>query len=209
MRKEQYLIKEAYRKPVQALQSAHSPYAPAFPHSETYLPEEGRALGIGASLLSPKVCAAILRDYTALKTASEGAFHTELWALMFDFDSLLEQALRDYPLLRLIVDYKIAGESNGAIQIALADTFGATHKAEYISKLWRRRIPALIADQAQENFLSWYFLDQERGSYKRCRRCGQVKLALPRYFSSNSASKDGFYSVCKKCRSKKYLDKIV
>ena len=43
----------------------------------------------------------------------------------------------------------------------------------------------------------------EKGKYKTCSRCGQVKLAHPKYFSKNSTSKDGFYSICKECRNSK------
>ena len=46
-------------------------------------------------------------------------------------------------------------------------------------------------------------LDVEKGKYKKCSRCGQIKLAHNKYFSKNKTSKDGFYSICKCCRSQK------
>ena len=43
----------------------------------------------------------------------------------------------------------------------------------------------------------------EKGKYKTCTRCGQIKLAHNKYFSKNKTSKDGFYSICKCCRNSK------
>jgi hypothetical protein len=45
--------------------------------------------------------------------------------------------------------------------------------------------------------------NEEYGKWKKCSRCGQIKLANNRFFSKNSTSKDGFYSICKCCRNKK------
>ena len=62
--------------------------------------------------MNPAVCSAILCDYNNLKTTSDGAFHTDLWALMFDFDNLLNKTLINEPILRKIVDCKINGVPN-------------------------------------------------------------------------------------------------
>mgnify|MGYP003405023299 FL=1 len=81
--------------------------------------------------------------------------------------------------------------------------FGIKHSLEYISSLWRNKIPNLIASAAEDEYLDWYYLNVEKGKYKRCSRCGQIKLAHNKYFSKNNTSKDGFYSICKCCRNKK------
>ena len=81
--------------------------------------------------------------------------------------------------------------------------FGIKHSLEYISSLWRKKIPMLIASAAEDELLEWHFLNVEKGKWKRCSRCGQVKLAHNKYFSKNKTSKDGFYSICKCCRNSK------
>ena len=81
--------------------------------------------------------------------------------------------------------------------------FGIKHSLEYISSLWRKKIPKLIASQAEDEYLYWYYLNIEKGKYKKCSRCGQVKLAHNKYFSKNKTSRDCFYSICKKCRNSK------
>ena len=89
------------------------------------------------------------------------------------------------------------------IQADLLARFGIKHSLEYISSLWRNKIPNLIASAAEDQLLNWHFLNVEKGKYKKCSRCGQVKLAHNKYFSKNKTSKDGFYSICKCCRNKK------
>ena len=92
---------------------------------------------------------------------------------------------------------------NIEIQDELVKNFGIKHSLEYISSLWRKKIPNLIASAAEDEVLDWYYLNEEKGKYKRCSRCGQIKLAHNKYFSKNKTSKDGFYSICKQCRNKK------
>lgn len=81
--------------------------------------------------------------------------------------------------------------------------FGIKHSLEYISSLWRNKIPRLIASAAEDEYLDWYYREKAPGRYKRCSRCGQIKLAHNKYFSKNKTSKDGYYSICKACRNRK------
>ena len=89
------------------------------------------------------------------------------------------------------------------IQAILEKEFGVKHSLEYISSLWRKKIPGLIASYAEDKYLDWYYFQVEKGKYKKCSRCGQIKLAHNKYFSKNKTSKDGFYSICKCCRNSK------
>jgi hypothetical protein len=61
------------------------------------------------------VVSAVLCNYLGLKQECEGKFDRDLWYLMYDFDVLLEDALKDYPLYRRIVEYKIDGLQNQEI----------------------------------------------------------------------------------------------
>jgi hypothetical protein len=61
----------------------------------------------------------------------------------------------------------------------------------------------MLASQAEDDYLNWYYLEVEKGQYKKCGRCGEIKLAHPKYFSRNRPSKDGWYSICKCCRNNK------
>lgn len=123
---------------------------------------------------------------------------------MEDLDALVERTLRDkYPLYYKLLIYKIDGLSNADIQELLQDEFEITYSVEYISSLWRNKIPKMLAEQAKEDYLIWYYTYVEYGKWKRCSKCGEVKLAHNRFFSKNNTSKDGWYSICKCCRNKK------
>ena len=202
LRKDQYAIKEAFRKPVVAKNVVHQSHS--IPLEETYsFDEDGYVIPQGISLMDPKVISTILCNYSALKQSAHEQYDGDLWYLMEDFDEISAAGLADYPLYERIVEYKIDGLQNVDIQEKIQEEFGITHSVEYISNLWRNKIPKLIASMAEDKFLDWYYLEIEKGKYKRCSRCKELKLAHNKYFSKNKTSKDGFYSICKCCRNAK------
>ena len=203
LRKDQYIIKNAYKRPItftQAVRSSHN-FIPL--EGELTLTPDNRVSGKGIVLTDPAVCSAILCNYSRLKQDSWGNFESDTWYLIYDFETVCDLALERHPLYMRLVEYKIDGMQNIDIQEALQQEFGIKHSLEYISSLWRNKIPKLIASAAEDQYLDWYFLKEEKGQYKRCSRCGQIKLANNKYFSINNTSKDKFYSVCKECRSTK------
>ena len=202
MRKDQYIIKDAYRQPIRLTKVTRSKHYLRLDESYSFN-EEGYVIPQGFSLCNPKVCSAILCNYSKLKEHAYGQFEGDLYYLMWTFDDLSEKALADEPLYRQIVIDKIDGMQNIEIQQDLLSRFGKTHSLEYISSLWRKKIPNLIASVAEDELLEWHFTEVERGKFKRCSRCGQIKLAHNKYFSKNKTSKDGFYSICKCCRNSK------
>lgn len=203
LRKDQYVIKNAYRRPIVFTQAVRS--------SKNYIPLDGEiSIGVdglpvstGVTLLDPQVCSAILCNYSRLKQDSWGNFESDTWYLIYDFENICDKALSKYPLYMKIVEYKIDGMQNIDIQAAIQQEFGIKHSVEYISSLWRKKIPALIASAAEDEYLDWYFMKEKKGHYKRCNRCGQIKLANNKNFSINQTSKDHFYSICKECRNAK------
>ena len=203
MRKDQYVIKNAYRRPIVPNKLTRSTHVTILPDETSSFDEEGYPIPKGVSLLNPVVCSAILCNYSRLKEDSFDRFEGDLYYLMLAFDEIADKALKEYPLYEKIVECKVDGLQNTQIQEILQVEFGIKHSLEYISSLWRKKIPKLIASQAEDEYLYWYYLNIEKGKYKKCSRCGQVKLAHNKYFSKNKTSKDGFYSICKKCRNSK------
>ena len=203
LRKEQYLIKDAYRNPVVCHNITRSRKSPIPLDGEIWLDENGYCQSSGIELVNPEVCSAILCDYQQLKWTSKGHFDGDTYYMMEDFDRVYKKALADQPLYKRLVECKINGMQNIEIQQLLQEEFGIKHSLEYISSLWRNKIPNLIASAAEDEYLDWYYLNIEKGKYKKCSRCGEIKLAHNKYFSKNNTSKDGFYSICKSCRNKK------
>ena len=202
MRKDQYIIKDAYRKPLIPKNIVRSKFDTEL-NGSAVIGEDGYAVPEGVSLMDPKVCSAILCNYSKLKGECADRLSSDLYYLIHSFDIVSEKALKDYPLYEKLVTYKIDGMQNVDIADRLQEECGIRHTPEYISSLWRNKIPKLIASAAEDEWLYWYYLNEEKGSYKKCSRCGQIKLAHNKYFSKNKTSKDGLYSICKHCRNKK------
>ena len=202
LRKDQYIIKNAYRKPIIPVKLTRSRSFLRLDDDFSF-DKEGYVIPSGVSLADPKIVSCILCNYANLKQDGWGEFEKDLWYLMEDFDNIAEVALKPYPLYDRIAEYKIDGLQNIEIQEKIESEFGIKHSLEYISSLWRNKIPKLIASAAEDELLDWYFLHAKKGEYKKCSRCGQIKLAHNKYFSKNRTSKDGFYSICKECRNSK------
>lgn len=204
MRQDQYVLKSAYRQPMYMMNVTKS-FSKLQLDGKITITEDGQVKSTElVSLFDQKHISALLCNYSKLKEDAWGKFSSDSYYLMEDLDNLIERTLKDkYPLYYDLLIYKIDGKQNIEIQELLNKKHGIKHSVEYISSLWRNKIPKLLAEQAQEDYLIWHYTMQERGKWKRCSRCGEVKLAHNRFFSKNKTSKDGFYSICKCCRNKK------
>lgn len=204
MRQDQYVIKNSYRQPMYFTNAIKSFSKTNF-DEKIEITKDGEVKSDGlVSFFNSKHISALLCNYSKLKEDSWGKFWTDSYFLMEDLDALIERTLKDdYPLYYDLLIYKIDGKQNIEIQALLNEKHGIKHSVEYISSLWRNKIPKLLAEKAQEEYIVWYYTNQEYGKWKKCSRCGQIKLADNRFFSKNKTSKDSFYSICKCCRNKK------
>lgn len=188
---QQYVVRNAYRKPIQF---------------NSVLPPE-RVEPEWVELVDFKNwrhVAALLRGYGKLKTKVCDEVWGSMYWVLVDLEGVIERALaEEYPMLRDILIGKVEGLSNDDIQEGLEVEYGESFSVEYISSLFNNKIPKLIAEQAEKEELLWYYMEVEKGSWKKCNRCGEVKLLHRIFFSKNNSSKNGFYSICKECRNKK------
>lgn len=204
MRQDQYVIKNSYRQPMYCMNAIKS-FSKIDFNENIIINEKGEVQSDGLiTLFNPKHVSALLCNYSKLKEDCWGRFSSDSYYLMEDLDNLVERTLKEkYPLYYDLLIYKIDGKQNVEIQELLNRDHGIKHSLEYISSLWRNKIPKLLAEQAQEDYLVWYYTIKEKGKWKKCSRCGQIKLAHNRFFSKNKTSRDGYYSICKECRNKK------
>ena len=205
MRKDQYVIKGSYKKPIYSMNLIKS--ASKIDLSEKVKEDKDNGTVSSNGLINffnEKYISALLCNYSKLKEDSWDKFNNDMKWMMMDLDVLVDNALKEkYPLYYDIVIYKIDGKQNAEIQQLLYEKHGIKHSVEYISCLWRNKIPKLIAEQAQKDWLIWHYTFEDYGKWKRCSRCGQIKLAHNYFFSKNKTSRDGYYSICKECRNKK------
>jgi hypothetical protein len=204
MRQDQYVIKNAFKQTTYCMNSVKS--FPKMDLSEKiYLTSDGDVKSTGlVNFYNEDHVSMLLCNYSKLKEDSWTNFITDSKWMIMDFEDLVDRTLQDkYPLYYDLVIYKIDGKSNVEIQELLDSKYGIKHSVEYISSLWRNKIPKLIVKKAKEEWLEWHFTMEERGYWKKCSRCGQIKLGHNLFFSKNKTSKDGWYSICKECRNKK------
>lgn len=210
MRKDQYILKNSFISPVKFSPSLTRGINKIDLSEKRYLDESGAPCSTGlVSLFNPVHVSLILCNYSALKIETNGKYWDDFYYLMEDFDKVLNKALANKEIYLDIVKMKIEGISNIEIQQKILKKHQISYSIQYISSLWRNKIPKIIAEQAQEDFLIWYYETQEKGSMKKCAHCGELKPANSKFFSRNKTSKDGWYSWCKKCRNLKSKDKDV
>lgn len=160
------------------------------------------------SFFNYKHVSVLLNNYSKLKEDAWGNFWSDSYYLMEDLDHLIEKTLKyDYPHLYQLLISKIDNKKNIEVRQDLIDNCDTQYTVEYISNLWTNKIPKLIAETAKKEYLNWYYTIKEKGKWKRCSKCGQIKLAHSIFFSKNNTSKDGYYSICKECRNKKKVKK--
>ncbi len=205
MRKDQYIIKQAYQKPIVPCHITRGTRFPTPLNDTSYMKDGEHCKEVkiqGISLMDQKVVSAILCNYSKLKEDSYDQFDGDMWYLIQAFEEICDKALEDFPIYQQIVEMKIDKKQNSEIRDALQEEFGETYTVEYISSLWRNKIPKLIATAALENYIAWQYKIQNL-PMKKCSKCGQFKPAHHQFFSRNKTSKDGWYSICKHCRNKK------
>lgn len=200
----QYTIKGEFKQPIYASNITKS-FIKSDMVDKIYIDSNGEPCNDGLiSFFNPKHLSALLCNYSALKQDAYSNFVDDGYYLMEDLDTLVDTALKDeYPLYYDLLIYKIDGRQNVEIQMLLEMKYGIKHSVEYISSLWRNKIPKLLAEEAKKQYLIWHYTEKEYGQWKRCSRCGQIKLAHNKFFSKNKTSKDGYYSICKDCRNNK------
>ena len=204
MCQQQYVIKNEYKPPIYGSNTIRS-FIKANLVDDIFINSNNEPQNNGMiSFFNPKHISALLCNYSALKEEAYGNFVNDGYYLMEDLDKLIETTLKDnYPLYYDLLIYKIDGRQNAEIQLLIEGKYGIKHSIEYISSLWRNKIPKVLAEQAKKDYLIWYYTNIEYGKWKKCSKCGEIKLAHSYFFSINKTSKDGFYSICKACRNQK------
>ena len=204
MRQDQYVIKNSYRRPIYCRNLIKN-FSKIDLSEKISIDENGEIISDGLiSFFNEYHISALLCNYSKLKEDSWSNFQGDAKWLMMDLDDLIDRTLKDkYPLYYDLLIYKIDGKQNIEIQKLLEEKHGIKHTVEYLSSLWRNKIPKMIALEARKEWLIWHYTFEEKGQWKRCSRCGQIKLAHNYFFSKNKTAKDGWYSICKSCRNSK------
>ena len=204
MHQDKYELGKSYKKPIYLMNPIKS-ISRLDLAEKIFVNKEGEVESTGIiNLYDPKHISTLLCNYSKIKEDVWDKFNSDIKWLMEDLENIIDLTLKDnYPLYYDLLIYKIDGKSNAEIQELLYEKYDIKHTVEYISSLWRNKIPKMIARRAADEWLIWNYTMKEPGKWKRCSKCGQIKLAHNHFFSKNNTSKDGWYSICKECRNKK------
>lgn len=101
-----------------------------------------------------------------------------------------------------ILDLKIQHIPNQKISELIAQEFGATHSANYISTIYKQKICSKIADAAILHY-DYYMNREIATAWKMCTCCGEYKLRDTREYMRRARSSDGMSSICKVCDKEK------
>ena len=204
MRQDQYVLKNSYRQPMYCVNGIKG-FAKLDLDEKITIDEEGQiSSNCLINIFNPKHISLLLVNYSKLKEETYSKFTSDAYYLMQDLENLIDSTLKeDFSMYFDLVVYKIDGKTNEEIQELLYKDYGIHHSVEYISSLWRNKIPKMLAKKAEDDYITWYYSTKKYGKWKRCSRCGEYKVADNRFFSKNKTSKDGFYSICKNCRNGK------
>lgn len=121
-----------------------------------------------------------------------------LWnTIQYYFDRAHMQA--EY---RLIVEMKSENWRNEDINNELRHRNLKPFSVNYISTIYKKRIPKILAQAVETHFELALALDQP-DEWKHCSKCGKLLHLDSNNFRRLSKSKDGFVSSCKQCDKKK------
>lgn len=191
MRKDQYIIKNSYQKVMKPNKLTHE------------LAENDNSLLIYTSLTNRSDCLNLMNNYYELKSQHENKCSSDIWSVLQDFEEIKNAVLADYPIYQDIFELRARKYKNKEVAAIIKDKYNEEYSPESISNIWCRKIPRMIAKETEARYLDYYYLNVAKGKYKKCSRCGEIKLAHPKFFSINKDSKDGYYSICKECRRRK------
>lgn len=117
---------------------------------------------------------------------------TDLGCLIYDLNRLLEKC----ELNKLDWDVLTLYRQEDMTVRDIADKLGIKFPFVWATL---KKICNRIIDAYEDQMEDWYYLNVVKGKYKKCSRCGEIKIANERNFGRHPNTVDGLQSVCKKC----------
>lgn len=148
---------------------------------------------------NPHHIIALLENYSRFKENTYEDLTSDLRFIMMDLDNLIENTkLQSYE--KRIIVMKIDGCNAEEILDTLFNEYGFEWDDSYLSEVYREIIPKKISQQYKIEYEDWYYREVERGQYKRCSKCGEIKLVNK--FGKDTRNNDGYKSICRECDKK-------
>ena len=143
--------------------------------------------------------AGLIKNYANLKFEFKDRFNSDMWAILYDFENILFNSSLSVEE-KFVVNMILNDYSQREILLEYEKEFGKTMSGYSVSNWINRVIPNKLLNTYLDSVDEWLYTYKIKGKYKKCSKCGEVKLiSNDRYFGKDARSRDGFQSMCKKC----------
>lgn len=129
---------------------------------------------------------------------------TNFWALLRTFEKLVNDSTwteEEKVILKFILETGITDHKS--IKLALLEKLQVEVPQRNISNIINKYIPNKLLNTYEISLEDWIWVHRRKGTYKTCKKCNEVKLAVDnRYYHSKKSGELGLKAVCKKCIKK-------
>lgn len=138
----------------------------------------------------------------ALLPISPRSLMTDVGCLVYTLDKLINSIPFSPTEKKVLQMYRNQIPNNViAKKMSMVDDDGKVDTS-FVPKVIKSCIEKII-NKYEIEYEDLHYLNNVRGKYKKCNRCGEIKLINNnRYFAYDSTKKDGFNTLCKCCKQK-------
>lgn len=120
-------------------------------------------------------------------------FQDDLSCIIYDLNNLISQCTFNSNQEKILNMWR-----NGKTQQQIANELETTKQnINYTINT----IINIIVKKYEEIYSDWYYLNISKGKYKKCNKCGEIKLI--QQFDIDKNNKNGYKNLCKECRKNK------
>ncbi|WP_239704874.1 hypothetical protein [Mammaliicoccus sp. E-M24] len=156
------------------------------------------------SLRDTSTYIALLSGYNEACKKYDTKVSTTYWALLRDFEELLQKtewSKEETVIIEYILE--TGNTEHKAIQEELFQVLGYEVPQTTLSDKLNITIPSKLLNTYEQQLEEWIWTFRRKGKYKVCKKCNTVKLAVDtRYFNKETKGYLGLKSKCKDCNKK-------
>lgn len=140
----------------------------------------------------------LLELYSDLKRDSYGEVNADITHIISCFEDLIDSCNFE-PYLFDILVWHIDDVDDEVIKKRLLKKYKLDYSLPWISQLYRHTILDKLFKVWQGNYEDWIYTYKLYGKWKKCSKCGEVKLATEKFFYKEKTTKDKLRPECKVC----------
>lgn len=206
MHQEQYIIRNELKPPMEAKSYYRTETLPSPTVGEETVSWDGTVTTTAqVSLIEPTHIAQIIKHYDELRRAVESAPNSEVKDLLDEFESLVENELKNkHKPWYYMVKMRAMKLTNNEISVKLYSLYGdPVVFPEAIAEALKHSIPKQLAIYEKKRICMRHYTAHKELPWKTCSKCNQTFPANLLFFARNPTrdKPNGLYCMCKDCRA--------